>query len=172
MQAVVICGPAGAGKTTLAKAWVAEHPAWTYIEGDDLHPPSNIQKMSTGIPLTDAEREPWYGLIAKRVNELLANGHPVVVTCSALRRTYRDWLRAMVPGIQFVFLAIPQAEAEQRVEVRQGHYFKAPMVASQYRALELPLEEFEEVTMLDASQPPEQLLQDFSKVIAHVKPRS
>jgi gluconokinase len=164
VQSIVICGPAGSGKTTLAKAWIESHPDWKFIEGDELHPPANIEKMSSGIPLDDDDRGPWYELIAAEINKNLAASASVIVTCSALKKLYRDWLRVRVPGIRFVFLSLEEESARERVERRQGHYMKASMVASQYKALELPGRD--EALLLNASQSPENLLLELGAYVA------
>jgi gluconokinase len=134
MRKLVVMGVSGSGKSTLA-AGIAQALDAQPIEGDEHHPPASREKMRRGIALQDSDREPWLD----RLGELMA-GHAasVVLTCSALKRSYRERLRAKVPGLLFVFIEIDEATAAERVRTRAGHYFPAGLVASQFRALELP----------------------------------
>ena len=90
---VVVMGVSGSGKSTIA-GLVAERLRWDLLEGDELHPKANIEKMSHGIPLTDDDRRPWLGAIARWIDERIRTGRPALVTCSSLKRSYRDILRA------------------------------------------------------------------------------
>ncbi len=134
MHKLVVMGVSGSGKSTLA-AGIAQALDAECIEGDEYHPPSNRQKMRRGIALEDSDREPWLD----RLGELMA-GHAgsVVLTCSALKRSYRGRLRAKAPGLLFVFVEIDEATAAERVRKRAGHYFPAGLVASQFQVLEPP----------------------------------
>lgn len=142
-------GVAGSGKSTVARA-VAAATGLALIEGDDFHTPQNISKMSAGIALTDADRGAWLDLIAQ---QLVAHPAGAVVSCSALKRAYRDKLRAASPGLRFAFLAIPQPLALERVLARSAtHFFPPSSVASQFAALEDPGSE-PGVLTLDAALP-------------------
>ncbi len=147
-QSLVICGVAGAGKTRLATA-LAQQLGEPFQEGDDLHPPANIARMAAGTPLDDADRAPWLDAIAAAVAGWQAAGTPGVISCSALKRAYRDRLRAAGP-IGFVFLAIDPALASARLATRTGHFMPAALVASQFTALEPPDAEADVLT-LDAT---------------------
>lgn len=129
-------GVAGSGKSTLAARLAQELDA-TLIEGDEHHPPANREKMRDGIALEDSDRAPWLG----QLGTLLAAPRAVVLTCSALKRSYRERLRTAEPGLRIVYLDITLAEAHCRVVARPGHYFPADLVASQFAALEVPARE-------------------------------
>lgn len=129
-------GVAGSGKSTLAVRLAQELDA-TLIEGDEHHPPANREKMRDGIALEDSDRAPWL----EQLGLLLAAPRDVVLTCSALKRSYRERLRAAEPGLRIVYLDITLAEAHCRVVARPGHYFPGDLVASQFAALEVPSRE-------------------------------
>lgn len=137
MQAIwlVVMGVSGCGKSSLGQA-VAADLGLPLIEGDDFHPPANIEKMRAGTPLTDEDRTGWL----TRLGETLA-AHPggAVLTCSALKRVYRERLRAAVPHLRFAFMEISREDAQVRVEARAGaHIFPGSLVASQFSTLESP----------------------------------
>jgi carbohydrate kinase (thermoresistant glucokinase family) len=131
---VVVMGVTGSGKTTVAKA-IADARGLAFVDGDDLHPPANVAKMSAGVPLTDDDRWPWLDAVGAWLQE-----HPDgVVACSALKRAYRDRLRESAAGVVFVHLAAPQSVLTARVErrlVEEGHFAGPDLLASQYAALE------------------------------------
>lgn len=131
---VVVMGVAGCGKSAVGRL-MADQLVLPLIEGDDFHPPGNIQKMQQGIPLTDEDRVDWLRQLGV---ELARHPAGVVLTCSALKAAYRDSLRAAVPGLQFVHLAISQAESLRRVSARPGHFYPPSLVASQFEALQDP----------------------------------
>jgi gluconokinase len=149
--ALVVMGVTGCGKTSVAKA-LSERIRVRMIEGDAFHPMQNIQKMKAGIPLTDADRQGWLENLGK---ELAAAAHAddsVVLACSALKRRYRDTLRAAAPGLGFVFLQLSLEEARHRVTRRAGHFMPASLVDSQFRDLEPPVDE-PLVLAMDATRP-------------------
>lgn len=115
---------------------VAERLGWDYVEGDDLHPPANVEKMRSGHPLTDADRWPWLDRVAAIIAAQDAN---TVLTCSALKRSYRDRLRADNPGVRFASLVVPEEVLRDRLAARTGHYLPPSLLTSQLQALE-PLE--------------------------------
>ena len=131
---VVVMGVAGCGKSAVGRL-IADQLALPLIEGDDFHPPGNIRKMQQGIPLADEDRADWLQQLGA---ELARHPAGVVLTCSALKASYRDSLREAAPGLQFVHLAISQAESLRRVSVRPGHFYPPSLVASQFEALEDP----------------------------------
>jgi gluconokinase len=138
VKVLVMTGVAGAGKTTVGQA-AAAALGWPFVEGDDLHPAANVAKMAAGQPLDDADRAPWLEAIAGRIDAWLADGEGGVITCSALKRAYRDRLRR--PGVRFVFLAASPDEATRRLANRPGHFMPASLAASQFAALERPGED-------------------------------
>ena len=151
--AVVIMGVAGCGKSTLGKA-VAQRLGWSMLEGDDFHSDENKARMRTGVPLNDADREGWLRRLAI---QLQAHKCGVVLTCSALKRAYRESLRAALPELKFVFLDISYEEALRRVRARSEHFFPPNLMQSQFEALERPVNE-SGVLRLDAALPLENLL--------------
>ena len=131
---VVVMGVAGCGKS-LVGTRLAAALGLPLIEGDDFHPAGNIQKMRQGIPLEDADRAEW---LLELGAQLRAHAEGAVLTCSALKRSYRDNLRAAVPGLRFVYLALGEQDALSRVAGRPGHFYPPSLVASQFEALEDP----------------------------------
>ena len=148
---VVVMGVAGSGKSAVGEALAVKLGA-RFVDADSLHPDDNVAKMSAGIPLTDDDRWPWLA----RVTAALEVDPPVVVACSALRRRYRDVLRAAVPGLRFVFLDITRDEATARVAARASHFFSTSLVDSQFATLESPVGEAG-VLRVDATAPLPQL---------------
>ncbi|WP_299766586.1 gluconokinase [Ramlibacter sp.] len=131
---VVVMGVAGCGKS-LAGACLAGRLQLPLVEGDDFHPAANIEKMRQGVPLEDADRAHWLDRLAAQLRR-----HPdgAVLTCSALRRSYRELLRAAVPELRFVHLALTPHQALERVASRTDHFYPPSLVASQFEALEDP----------------------------------
>ena len=135
---VVVMGVAGCGKSSLGSA-LAQAEGLPLIEGDDHHSPTSREKMRQGIALTDADREGWLTTLGQL---LQAQPQGAVLTCSALKRAYRDRLRNACPGLRFVFLEIDRASAGQRVAARAGtHFFSSALVDSQFATLESPVGE-------------------------------
>jgi gluconokinase len=135
MVSVVIMGVAGCGKSSLGRA-VADACGLPLIEGDDFHGPDSRAKMRAGVPLTDADRSGWLDALA---HELVRRPRGAVLTCSALKRSYRDRLRSAVPRLRFVYLQIDREAARQRVAPRAAeHFFPASLVDSQFETLEPP----------------------------------
>ena len=128
---VVVMGVAGSGKTTVAKG-IAVSMNWLFAEGDAFHPEANVEKMHSGIPLTDEDRWPWLRA-HRRLDERAGEraGVSAVVTCSALRRVYRDLLREGRPAVRFCHMTPPEAEIADRLEHRAGHYMPPSLLPSQ-----------------------------------------
>ena len=127
-------GVAGCGKSAVGER-IAQSLGLPLVEGDEFHPASNIDKMSRGLPLEDDDRAGWLDRLAA---ELARHPAGAVLTCSALKRAYRDRLRAAAPGLRFVHLQLTQEEALRRVQSRGGHFYPPSLVASQFEALEDP----------------------------------
>jgi gluconokinase len=151
--AVVVMGVSGSGKTTVADL-LAKQLGWQFIEGDRLHPPANVEKMRQGIPLTDADRIPWLDRIGEQLKHWAAEGRSGVMTCSALKRAYRDRIRSGRPDVRFVYLKGSQALIKGRVAVRHHEYMPATLLSSQFDALEEPTPD-EPVVTVDAGGSPE-----------------
>ncbi|WP_067806899.1 gluconokinase [Nocardia beijingensis] len=151
---IVVMGVSGSGKTTVGVR-LAEVLGVEYAEGDDFHPPANIVKMSAGTPLDDADRAPWLDALAAWMAE--RSGHGAVVTCSALKRAYRDRLRGRVPGVFFLHLDAPREELERRVTGRRGHFMPASLLDSQLATLER-LDPDERGSTVDATRPPQDVV--------------
>lgn len=145
---VVVMGVSGTGKSTIGRA-LAETLDAPFVEGDDLHPPANRQKMAAGIPLTDDDRGPWLDAVAAELDR------PVVVACSALKRRYRDRLRAAAPDLVLVFLHGEATLLAARMEGREGHFMPASLLRSQLDTLEEPAPDEEPIGVDVALRPVE-----------------
>ena len=148
---LVIMGVSGSGKTTVARP-LAARLGWPFKEGDDFHSPANIAKMEAGTPLGDADRAPWLAAIAAWIDDRAAAGEAGVVTCSALKRAYRDRLRAGRPQVRIVYLRGSEELIAARLVRRTGHFMPPSLLASQFAALEPP-GQGEHVLVIDIDQP-------------------
>lgn len=133
---IVVMGVSGSGKSTVGQA-LAEALGWDFQEGDALHPPANIEKMHAGIPLDDADRAPWLERIAAWIADMKRRRLDGVVSCSALKRSYRDLLRKADADLRFVYLHLSRAELERRLRHRE-HFMPPSLLDSQLQALEPP----------------------------------
>lgn len=150
---VVVTGVAGSGKTTIGTA-LARRLGWPFADADTFHSPENIAKMHAGTPLTDADRGPWLAAIAAWIAERSAAGTGGVVTCSALKRRYRDVLRDGRDDVCFASLTAPRDVLAARMAHRRGHFMPASLLDSQLAALE-PLQPGEPGSSIDASTTPD-----------------
>ena len=137
ITALVIMGVAGCGKTCVSQA-LCQLSGATAIEGDTFHPAANIEKMSAGIPLNDDDRAGWLDILCDELRRALKAGEHPVLTCSALKKKYRDHLREAAPGLGFVFLELTREVAADRVSHRPGHFMPASLIDSQFATLESP----------------------------------
>lgn len=153
---LVIMGVAGSGKTTVATL-LAERTHRPYAEADEFHPQANIDKMSAGTPLTDEDRWPWLRAMRDWLDEQAAEGDSAVVTCSALKHSYRDLLRTAHGRVRFVHLTGSAELLEDRMTHRSGHFMPASLLPSQLATLE-PLAADEDGITLDVGAPPEELV--------------
>ncbi|MDQ2778726.1 MAG: gluconokinase [Pseudomonadota bacterium] len=161
---IVVMGVSGCGKSTLGVA-LAQALGISYVEGDELHPAANVQKMSAGHALTDADRQGWLERIAARLAQAVRAGQGVVVSCSALKRSYRDLLRAGAPDLQLVHLHGSTLVLEERMRHRPGHYMPASLLQSQLDTLQMPGTD-EAVLTVDIAQP---IAQQLAQALAHFR---
>jgi gluconokinase len=134
---VIVMGVSGAGKTTIGRL-LAHTLGWRFLEGDDFHPPANVAKMHAGVPLTDADREPWLQTLRGVLAEALARGESVVLACSALRAHYREVLSVDPSQVRWVYLRGSPALIAQRLAARRGHFMPPSLLDSQFNVLEEP----------------------------------
>jgi gluconokinase len=156
-RVLVVMGVSGCGKSTVA-ALLAGREGWAFEEGDSLHPQANVDKMHAGHPLTDEDRAPWLEKVAVWIEAQLDAGRNGVITCSALKRAYRDVLDRRHHGVVFVYLAGDRATIAARLAVRHGHYMPAGLLQSQFDSLEEPAAG-EPVIRVDIGPPPEEIVQ-------------
>lgn len=155
---LVIMGVSGCGKTTIAKG-LCQRLGWQYQEGDALHPPANVEKMKSGQPLTDDDRWPWLRKIAEKIDEWRAEGVSGVVTCSALKRAYRDIIIGRRPDVALIFPKGSKQLIASRIAHRHGHFMPASLLDSQFAALEEPSPD-ENPIVVDISRTPDQIVDD------------
>ena len=134
---VLTMGVSGCGKTTISLL-LAERTRWPFVDADEMHPIANIEKMKSGIPLTDEDRWPWLEQVAAWIAERYAAGEPGVVACSALKRAYRDLLRQADPDLRVVYLEGERDLLEKRLARRHGHFFPRQLLEAQLADLEEP----------------------------------
>lgn len=128
---IVVMGPSGAGKSTVGRA-LADALGALFIDGDDLHPQSNVDKMAAGVPLDDEDRMPWLRTVGEQLNAR----DEIVIACSALKRAYRDAIRQTAPAAYFVELEVDRGELEMRMRTRGEHFMPAALLDSQLQTLE------------------------------------
>lgn len=152
---LLLMGVSGSGKTTIG-AMLAGRLGWTYAEADDFHPPANVEKMHAGVPLTDDDRRPWLEATA---NWMKSQDGPAVVTSSALKRKYRDLLRAGRPDLRLVYLDGSRDLIGKRMSARHGHFFPQQLLDSQFSDLETPGPD-ENPLIVSIDRAPEQIVQE------------
>ena len=152
---VVVMGVSGCGKSTVGRL-LAQRLQAEFLEGDSLHPAVNVARMAAGVALTDADRADWLQAIAQRLAAAQRARRALVVSCSALKRSYRDGLRRAAPDLAFVHLHGDAALLTERMRSRAGHYMPASLLASQLATLEAPAAN-EPARRFDAALPPEQI---------------
>lgn len=150
-RALVVMGVSGVGKSTVA-ARVAERLGRPFIDGDDLHPAENISKLTAGVALTDADREPWLAAVRGWIDTHAARGESTVLAVSALRRRYRDALRRADTEVLFAHLVVSPDTVRQRLARRTGHFMNPNLIDSQFATLE-PLDADEAGADFDATRP-------------------
>ena len=154
--ALVIMGPSGVGKSTTAEL-IAARLGWPFAEADEFHPKANIDKMTSGIALNDADRAPWLASIRDWISREATSGVSTVLTCSALKRSYRDVLREAGARVRFVALEADQDLVSSRLELRKGHYMPKSLLQSQFADFQ-PLEADEDGISVPVIAPPEEVV--------------
>jgi gluconokinase len=163
---LIVAGVSGSGKTTVG-AMLAGRLKWRFADGDTFHPAANVAKMHAGIPLTDEDRRPWLRTIAGWMDERIAQGESAVVTCSALKRSYRDALLGGRPEARMIFLSVDRSELARRLATRHGHFFPEQLLGTQLGALEPPQPGESGVTVLASAADPADTV---AAIIAMVRP--
>jgi gluconokinase len=163
-------GVSGSGKSTVGPM-LAGRLGWAYAEADNFHPAANVAKMRAGIPLTDDDRRPWLHAIAEWMDTTAAAGGAAVVTCSALKRRYRDYLRAGRPYAQLIYLEGDKGLIARRLAARHGHFFPARLLDSQFSELEPPRRD-EHVLTVSAAKAPGQIVDEIVTRLRLIPQRS
>jgi len=151
---VVVMGVSGSGKTTIA-TMLAGMLGCQFLEGDDLHPPSNVEKMRGGSPLDDADRLPWLRRITDKIDRWRERGEAGVITCSALKRSYRGIIVGKRPDVRLVYLKGARGLIQRRMAARRRHFMPLALLDSQYAALEEPTADEHSVTVDVRARPGE-----------------
>ena len=154
---VIIMGVVGAGKTTVGNL-LAQQLGWQFADADDFHPAANVEKIRQGIPLTDADREPWLDRLHRAISQWIATKKDVVLACSALKRKYRHKLM-VGPEVRFVYLKGSTSLIATRLHDRHGHFAGESILASQVADLEEP----ESAVVADITQTPSEIVDDVQK---------
>jgi carbohydrate kinase (thermoresistant glucokinase family) len=161
IRAIVIMGVSGVGKTTVAEA-LARHLGWPFSDSDIFHPPANVEKMRSGIPLTDDDRWSWLDRIAVEIDRHRTEDRGLVVACSALKRAYRRILTEGRADVRLVYLQGDRALIMRRLALRKGHYFPANLLDSQFAALEEPLASEDALTVA-ADKPVDAIVDEIAR---------
>jgi len=158
---IIVMGVSGVGKTTIGQALASQIDA-TFAEGDSYHPEVNVEKMRSGIPLTDDDRWPWLDHLRDEIDGWLRDGKRVVLTCSALKSSYRTRLQPKDGDVHFVHLNANQRDIEERLSARKGHYMPASLLESQFDTLEPP----KDAIIIDAAGTIEVILDELEQKLA------
>lgn len=156
---VLLMGVSGAGKTTVGKL-LASELGWSFADADDYHPAANVEKMRNGVPLTDADREPWLESLHELIAGWIAGGENGVLACSALKKEYRDRL-VMSAAVRVVYLKADPVVLRQRLHERRGHYMKEDMLDSQIATLEEP----RDAIVMCTDRPPGEIVRTIRELI-------
>jgi carbohydrate kinase (thermoresistant glucokinase family) len=165
---IVVMGVSGCGKTTVAKQ-LATRVGGLALDGDDYHPPSNVEKMRHGIPLTNEDRLPWLLRVGQVMRDRREPGRPVLMACSALRRMYRDRIRESEPDAFFVHLVATRDELERRLQQRKGHFMSPALLDSQLATLE-PLASGEYGAAINVHGTEDQVVDRVLEAVEHAGP--
>jgi gluconokinase len=157
---IVVTGVTGAGKTTVGKL-LASELGWSFYDADDSHPAANIEKLRRGDPLNDDDRKPWLAAVRELIRMHLARGDNTVIACSALKESYREFLRVS-PQVVFVYLKAAKPLVQERLENRTSHFMNPKLVESQFDTLE----ESGNTVQIDASLPPAEIVERIKTQVA------
>ena len=146
LPVLIVMGVSGVGKSTIAEA-LNTQLHWPYQEGDDLHPPANIDKMKHGVALTDADRAPWLAAVKAWIDGQINAGQPGMITCSALKRAYRDVLVGHRPGVRVLYLRADADVLRAHLAARTGHFMPPSLLDSQLATLEEPVADENPITV-------------------------
>ncbi len=160
---ILLMGVSGSGKTTVGRL-LASQLGWKFADGDDYHPAANVEKMRTGIPLTDADRAPWLSTLRALIADWIAAEKNAVLACSALKRSYREELQ-VAPQVQVVYLRGTPQLLHQRLHARSGHFMTEGMLESQLATLQEP----ENATVVDIGRSPEEIVNEIRARLALMK---
>lgn len=158
MRIVILMGVSGSGKTRIGEL-LAKKLNWPFYDGDDFHPKANVDKMSRGIALTDEDRASWLTALEHLIRNLIAEGRSAVITCSALKQSYRDRLVGNRTDVVLVYLKGDYDLTRQRLLERKGHFAKVDLLASQFDTLEEP----EGVLTVDIAQTPDTIVDEITQ---------
>jgi gluconokinase len=161
---VILMGVSGSGKTTIGQL-LAKDLGWSFYEGDDFHSERNVSKMREGVPLSDEDRVPWLDAIHQLIQDLINKSQRAVITCSALKQNYREWIAEGHSQVALVYLRGNYALIHPRLQLRTQHFMKADLLATQFLALEEP----HEVPFVDVSQAPEVIVEQIKRML-HLQP--
>jgi gluconokinase len=150
---IVVMGVTASGKSTLAQA-LSRALGWPIYEGDDFHPPENVEKMRRGMPLDDRDRAPWLDALHGVIRKTLEAGQHAIITCSALRKAYRERLHRGLTRVHFIHLAVPKDALQERLRERTNHFMPPSLLDSQLATLEPPTE----ALWVEGNQPPETIV--------------
>jgi gluconokinase len=156
---VIVMGVVGAGKTTVGRMLAAQLK-WEFADADDFHPASNVEKIRNGIPLTDADREPWLDSLHRAIVEWIAIGKNVILACSALKSSYRSKLKVS-QEVSFVYLKGSASLIAERLRTRHGHFAGESILASQLADLEEP----DDAVIVDISPAPQRIVEEIRKAL-------
>lgn len=157
VSSIVLMGVTGSGKTTIGEM-LAEKLSWTFLDADHYHPSENVEKMRQGIPLNEDDRKPWLHTLSELISTSVKESKPVILACSALKKSYRDILRQGSIEIMFVYLQGDEELIGERLAERKGHYMNPALLPSQFEALEAP--SIDEAIHVDISPDPEVIVAD------------